>query len=216
MKITTLLGATLLTALPLQLQGASSISLIFNESADGEASSDPLNPTDLGTLALGESGISGSVTSNDGAGGSNTALPTTRDFFTFNIAENQVLTGIFVSALSGTDAAGAPSNDPGFFLLDEGATSLIPGGGTSASFLTGALLSAETPFGTNLLELDNITGGPGITLPLEAGDFVFGIQQTGPETLNFTLGIQVEAVPEPSSALLLGLGSLLGLRRRRS
>ena len=216
MKITTLLGATLLTALPLQLQGASSISLIFDESVDGEASSDPLNPTDLGTLALGENGISGFVTSSDGAGGSSTALPTTRDFFTFNIAENQILTGIFVSALSGTDAAGAASNDRGFFILDEGATSLIPVTENSASFLTGNFISATTPVGTNLLALGNATAGPGVTLPLGAGDFVFEIQQTGSETLNFTLGIQVEAVPEPSSALLLGLGSLLGLRRRRS
>jgi len=166
--------------------------VIFDESSGVEGSGDPNAPTSLGTL------------------------------FGFTIASGFQLDSIEVTALEQTlnNAAPVPFLDPGFYFLDAGTTSVIPAMATSAQLLTGQQFGvATTPIGTNLLDsvaVGNITGGPGVTAPLGPGDFVLGIQQTGPETLSYSVEFNVSAVPEPSSAALLSMVVLgfAGLRRR--
>ena len=205
MKTSYLLIAGLLT-LPLQATS------IFSS---GDASGDPNAPTPLGTLSLGSSEVSGSVV--------NTTAASTRDIFSFSVASGFQLDGITLVEITQSPVGNILGNapDPGFFFLDIGTTTEIPGS-SGSSLLSGALIGetgsaggASTDIGDNILFEPNIAGGPDITSPLAAGDYIFGIQQTGPEELTYTVSFEVSAIPEPSSALLLGLGSFAFFLRRK-
>ena len=197
--------------------------VIFDEATGVEGSGDPLAPTALGTLTAGAFTVSGSSVLGPAGSAAGTATDTTRDLFGFTVASGFQLDSIDVTALTQTlNAAGNP--DPGFFFLDAGTTSVIPGDGTSAALLAGQQFGiATTPIGTNLLDsvaIGNITDGPGTSAPLGPGDFVLGIQQTGTETLSYSVEFnvsEVSTVPEPASAALLSMSvlGLAGLRRRR-
>jgi len=202
--------------------------VIFDESTGVEGSGDPTAPTSLGSLTAGVFTVSGS--SVVGANGTSSGLvsDTTRDLFGLSIASGFQLDSVVLSGL--TQTANTSGNlDPGFFFVSSGTTTGIPGG-AGFSPLTGSLVGVgpqialadstadETPIGTDLLSVTSIAG-PGVTGPLAAGDYVFGIQQTGPEELSYsvTFNVSAAAIPEPSSAALISLVAFgfAGLRRRR-
>lgn len=198
--------------------------VLFDEITGAEGSGDPNAPTSLGTLSAGAFTVSGSSAVGPLGTAAGTLTDTTRDLFGFTIASGFQLDSIEVTALEQTlnNAAPTPFLDPGFYFLDAGTTTVIPSATTSASLLTGQQFGiATTPIGTNLLDtasVGNITAGPGVTAPLAAGDFVLGFQQTGPETISYSVQLNVSSVPEPSSAALLSMAALglAGFRRRRS
>ena len=211
----------LAAAAVLSFAATANAQLLFDEATGVEGSGDPLNPTALGIFSGGVFEVSGSsVLGPDGAG-AGTLTDTTRDLFGFTIASGFQLDSIEVTELTQTLNVNGDL-DPGFFFLDSGTTTAIPGGGFTP--ITGALIGvgplASGGVGADLLSLDNITVTPGPAAgPQGAGDFVFGIQQTGPEELSYTIAFNVSAVavPEPSSMALLSLAAfgLTGMRRRR-
>ena len=179
--------------------------VIFDDTVNGNASSDGSAPTSL-DFSLGSNQVLGTVTSPSN----------TRNFYTFSIGEGQILQAITLDAINVTTAAGAASNDPGFYALVLGGTAETPGTGFAN---LGGQLYDPSDLGDNLLDQiadGGNSGGTGFT-EIGEGDYTFVIQQTGDEVSSFTLDFEVASVPEPSSSSILLLGSalLLGKRRRK-
>ena len=183
----------------------------LDESVNGDFSSDGTAPTPI-TFGLGSNIIGGSVNSANGAGevGSDS-----RDFITFTLGPGQTLASINLLDFDDPTTPAPNDADTGFFALVEGDSSVDPGGGFPN--LGGVELEAGQPFGEDLLAQiadGGVAGGSGFT-EITDGTFTLIIQQTGPETSNYLIDVNV--VPEPSSALLLtSLAGCFGLVRRRS
>jgi len=184
---------TILTALSLgNLQAAT----IFDESDDGQLSSDGLAPTSLGILALGQNDILGQI-----GGGE-------RDHFTFTIATGQILDSI--TLVSGTGANH-------FFGLDDQNTF----GASATDLLIAGLFTATTTESPDFLDTfsdGGSLGGSGVTgSSLEAGNYTILVNETagGSNSADFQLRLTTTSIPEPSSTILLSLASLGLLRRRR-
>ncbi len=186
--------------------------LTFEEGLAGIAdfSTDPLTPTAL-SFDVGMNTVIGSVTN---AGD-------TRDYFTFTVGVGQLLTDIrVVNYQTFTGGSSTPDTvaNTGFAHIDDGTTSVIPGGGTITAFLGGSHINATvSPSSINLLERLSTApqGGTGFTAPLGPGDYTFNIQQTGPQLSEYELAFTL--VPEPGTyaavAGVLALG--LDIVRRR-
>jgi len=164
----------------------------YDEAIDGDLSTDPLAPTSVG-LEVGANEVRGTVQSP----------PDTRDYITFEVAEGELLTGLFL--LEYTDVASGGNGDRGYIHIDDGPTSVVPGGGTIFDFLGGSHLDRGiAPDETfNLLEwLSGApTGGSGFTAPLGAGAYTINVQQTGAELTRYRLSLVVESLgPTPCNA----------------
>lgn len=177
----------------------------YDESMDGDLSTDPLAPTPL-SFSLGLNSVTGSVV----------AAADTRDYFTFDIVPGQLLTGIFLADYTDLDVGG--NGNRGFIHIDDGTSSVIPSAGTSSDFLGGSHLDRlifPTATDNVLTTLSGAPqGGTGFAAPLGPGSYTINVQQTGPQTTGYTLDFEV--IPEPTTAALVGLGALaLSLRLRR-
>lgn len=144
-------------------------------------SDDPLNPTPV-EFTSGDNAVSGQV-----------ATPrNTRDFFRFTVPEGQQLTAIFLVEWTAED------DNIGYVHLDSGSTTVIPSGATSSDFLGGAHVNRAlfAPTDNLLLALAGAPqGGTGFDTPLPAGDYVFNVQQTGPEESSYTFRFVIEEEP---------------------
>ena len=185
------------------LHSAHATVLSFDENVDGDLGA-PAAPTVL-TLGAGANSIIGQVDTNNGD---------TRDAFTFTIAAGQTLESVFLLSYDNPTTPGVNDGNRGFYNFDDGATSVNPSSANSASLITGRTFTFSELDGVNLLDTSNQTGGSGIADgTLGPGTFTFNIQNTS--TIS-SYELQFNVVPEPSSALLLGLGGFgLMMRRRR-
>jgi len=193
---------------------ASNAVVVYNDAVDGNASSDGATPTVLG-FSLGSNEVLGTVSAAPSIGN-------IRNFYTFTIEAGQELGSITldtlnVTTLNVTTNTLDPSNDPGFYALVSGSPAATPG--TGFANLGGELFD-PSDVGSNLLTQisdGGNSGGSGFT-SIGAGDYTFVIQQTGTEISTFQLNFEVvNAIPEPSSSMLLGLTAFgLIARRRRS
>ena len=185
------------------LHSAHATVLSFDENVDGDLGA-PAAPTVL-TLGAGANSIIGQVDTNNGD---------TRDAFTFTIAAGQTLESVFLLSYDNPTTPGVNDGNRGFYNFDDGATSVNPSGANSASLITGRTFTFSELDGVNLLDTSDQTGGSGIADgTLGPGTFTFNIQNTS--TIS-SYELQFNVVPEPSSALLLGLGGFgLMMRRRR-
>ncbi|MDJ0850852.1 MAG: PEP-CTERM sorting domain-containing protein [Myxococcota bacterium] len=199
MRPATASAALLSLALAATLAAPASAVTVWNESIDGDLSSDPDAPTPV-SFGVGTNTIIGSVeTPSD-----------TRDYITFTIADGQQLTELLLQRYEDLDVGG-PGNR-GYLAINEGSTSSIPGGGTANDFLAGDHLD-PAPAGTDLFDglVNTPTNGTGLTVPVGPGTYSFVVQQTGPQLTGYTFDFVL--VPEPATAGLLLLG-LAGLARR--
>ena len=187
-----ILSASVVSILP------TSAVILHTESTDGDLSGDFQNPTAL-SFATGSNQIVGSITAGN--------PDPDRDFITFTIQSGFQLSEILLTSYNSFDDVGTAES---FVAITSGSFTSI----TDASgFLGTALISSV---GEDFLDdLGNAgPGGAGFTGPLEAGTYSFWHQ----ETVNgndYAFDFIVEAIPEPSSTLLLGLGGVVGLLRRR-
>lgn len=149
--------------------------LTWDESIDGDLSTDPDMPTPV-TFVEGGNTIRGQMQDPDD----------TRDYITFTIADGQQLTSVLLNQYQDVDSGGP--GDRGFVAVNEGDTSFIPGFDTGDLFLGGAHLDPD-PVGTDYLAI--LAGAPqagtGFTPPLGPGTYSFLVQQTGPELTAYEL-----------------------------
>lgn len=176
-----------------------SADVFYDETVDGDLSDDRANP-DVFDLSLGTSGIiMEAVLSN---------LPSPdgdRDYFTVVVGAGQTLTEIIYADSSlpngGFDSAG-------FLAMQFGPVVTVNPDAPDPTPLAGFIIGSPDLVGTNVLEA--LSGG---LTELGEGEYAFWFQQTG-EDLN-RVRFDFTVVPAPGAMALLGMGGLVGIRRRR-
>jgi hypothetical protein len=175
--------------------------IIWNESLNGDLSSNPGAPTAL-NFTNGGNTVIGTLSQPAGD---------LRDYMTFTIGPNQFLTGL---TLDSYVADGA-----GFQGFNAGNTSFVPGVDPSSNFLGLEFVIVDF-VGTDMLPLLADTssgyGHVGFTIPLGQGTYSYLIQEitTGQST---AYQMTFSVVPEPSAIGLCCLTAALSfVRRRRS
>lgn len=174
------------------------------ESASGDLSSDPLDPTVV-ALSPGSNAIEGT------SGFTSTGFD--RDFFTVTIAPGALLSAIVPGP--NTQVGGGAS----FLGLQAGdAITVDPDTVLSGAALLGWHIYSSSDKGTNIL--DELGSGPdkiGFSGPLPAGTYTFWVQELAPRLFPedpyppypYQFDFTVTAVPEPSTPALMGTGAIL-------
>lgn len=152
--------------------------VVHDESVHGDLSTDPAIPSPIVFLTqsstiLGTTGNAGSVD---------------RDYITFTIDSDRVLSGMRLLALS--------PNNLAFASLNAGATSFVPSAATNASFLAG-IHPTGTDVGGDLMPLFVSRSVTTNSLPqpfLGPGTYCFLIQQTSPILQSYSLEFLVDFV----------------------
>jgi hypothetical protein len=195
---------TLVAVVALSMMGgAASAQVLWDESVSGDASGDPLHPSNAGVMVLGSNVFAGSVSN---VGGSDP-----RDYITFVVPDGRAITQLILLTLS-------PDNIV-WTHFDDGPTSVIPAPDTAGSLLAGAHIPANTPdgadiFGNYQTGSPELLAGPGFSGPIGPGTYTFLMQQTSP--VPTTYGLDFIVVPAPGVVSAAAIGALvLGTRRRR-
>ena len=179
-------------------------SVVFDEAASGDLSDSGAAPTSL-TLGLGLNTVQGTfgttgLLPTNGTGSTNPANDA--DFFTFTLAPGQI-----INAISTTRTGGGN----GSFIGQANSNTIAginPTGLDSGAIFANSAITSITSPGSGLAAL-------GASLPL-TGAQSFVIQETGAGEFGYSVSFNVTtAIPEPSSAALLGGLTLCGLLRRR-
>lgn len=195
-----------MAAASLSLLGANiaAAAIAWDETVDGELSSDPAAPTAV-AFADGVNTVNGAIGQGD-----------VRDYFTFTIPDGQQLVGVLLQSYVDLDTGG--DGDRGWYSVSAGSTSAVPAFDNPNEFLGGTHLDPQ-PAGTDILALliTNSLTGTGVTGPLGAGTYTWLVQQTGAELGGYSLDFVVAPVPVPAAFWLMasGMAGLAGLRRRR-
>ena len=190
--------ATPILALPLVAD------VVYDESVSGDLSGDPGSPTVIAVEGETVLVVRGSVQSGTGSD--------TRDFFSMTVAEGATLEAIrLVDYVDGV--TGAPGNT-GYFMVDDGATSVVPSSSTSSAFLGGSHCN-RTRFPTaevNMLERLSraVQGGTGFSYPPGPGTYTFNMQQTGSQQNVYEFRFEFGATAAPCPADLDGDGRVDG------
>jgi hypothetical protein len=182
------------------LTSTASAAVAWDESVDGDLSTDPNAPTPV-SFSLGSNLISGSITGPDDI----------RDYLTFTIP-----TGMALAELRQLEYVTLPGGEPGnrgFHAIIAGNTSFLPDASNIGNFLGGNHVD-PLPVGTDMLPaLAAATlGGTGFTIPLGPGTYTYHIQQTTQILTGYSLDF--ELVPEPTSLALLTIAVPALVRRR--
>jgi hypothetical protein len=194
---------------------APAIATIYDEAVSGDLSNDKANPTAL-TLTPGSNSVSGTVAGFPEFGGTDP-----QDWVSFTIPTGFVMTSYVNSKYDSADDQGFTGFQAGSsFSGDEFQAGSYAGYAHFGTDTTNGTPPAST-VGVNLLPLmansSFAPGTTGFTPPLHAGTYTFLIQQGDPSTTGYQFDMNVRAVPESGSSLvLLGMGALatLALRQR--
>jgi hypothetical protein len=166
------------------LAPAAGAAVIWDESVNGDLSTDPNAPTPI-VFANGSNTITGTVSNSAAVGGD-------RDYITFTISAVQVISEINLLAYS-------PDN-LSFLALNAGSTSFVPSAATNASFLSGIHVGASL-VGSNLLipfTTSSVTTNHLSTPLLMPGTYCFMIQQTNNIVESYSLEFVVQT-PLPAT-----------------
>ena len=189
----------------------------FDEAVDGDFSNDAGNPTAIGTLDVGLNTIAGSIINSDESPNNGDS-----DFLTFTVPQGTQLTALLQQSY--------PSGDPGFQFLAVGTSTTDPlviqdddNLDPTDFYIGGALIETLSP-GSDMLpdlaastSIRGIVPGSGFTIPLDAGDYVYGLQQTTDIKNPYVVSFQVTPVPFETEGTmgLVAFGGYLWLRNRK-
>ncbi len=165
---------------------------IWNEAVKGNLSGNRLAPSSF-TLATGDNDILGTV-----QGGASSKL----DYVTLTVPVGTKMTHLDLVSYASTD-------QKGFIGVQTGTTFTEPATGTNVANLLGwtHFGPGAGNVGTDILPGMGLgAGAQDFTPPLPANQYTFWIQQIG-ATTNFDFDFVVQPVPEPSSLVLIELGS---------
>lgn len=168
---------TLATLALLLVAAPASAAVVWNESVQGDLSSNPAAPTPL-VFGPGGNTVIGTTTAND------------RDYLSFVVPPGGTLTGLNLLAWT-------PDN-LGFMAFNTGPTSYVPGAATAANFLSGIHPMAEW-VGENLMirfVTDAVTPNTLESPMLGPGTYSFLVQQTNAVLQSYSLEFVLE-VPVP-------------------
>lgn len=166
---------------------------IWNEAVDGSLSGNRLAPSAF-TLAVGDSDILGTV-----QGGTSSKL----DYVTLTVPAGTKMTHLNLVSFASTD-------QKAFIGVQRGTTFTEPASGTNVANLLGWTHFGPGAGNVGADILPSMGLGPGaqdFAPPLPANQYTFWIQQLGAAT-NFDFDFVVQPVPEPSSLVLVEIGSL--------
>jgi hypothetical protein len=174
----------------------------YDESSFGDLSNVGTSPTSV-SLAAGANLVLGS-TGNAGAG-------IDLDYFNVTVPVGMKLVALTVQP--GTTVVGGVS----FIGLQGGSqVTVSPTGGSAAGLLGWTHYGTADIGGDILPRIGTGFGAVGFTAPLSAGTYSFWVQDTGFGTAHYGFDLNVAAVPESSTSLLLLAGlAALGLAGRR-
>jgi PEP-CTERM motif len=181
--------------------------VVYDESVSGDLSNSGLTPTPL-AFGVGDNIVQGTI-GHDQAGAID------RDYFTFTIGANQVLTAIDI--LQGTQTLGLS-----FIGIESGPQVTLATNSATAAGLLGWTHYGAADIGTDVLDNMSVAanGSTGFSRPLGAGTYSIWLQEISPGgAVPFGLDFVVAQVPEPSAwaMMLAGFGMLgLAFRRRRA
>ena len=174
------------------MAAAQGMTVVWDESVDGNLSNDPAAPTDLGSLGAGANIVRGSTL------GPGTPPSDGFDVFQITIDAGFTLDSIVLSGYNTIDGTGTSG-----FNFSTGAAAFD--GGT---ILFGPGVGAGD-VGTNLFDL----GFPLPIGPQGPGTYFMEVREFGGPEANWELTFNV--VPAPGAMALLGLGGRAATRRRR-
>jgi len=179
--------------------------IVHDEAVSGDLSDSGPSPTPLGVFGAGVNTIQGSLGGLGAGGGGGASNGNDADIFTFTLGAGQTITSISTTR---SDSA------QGFLgYANTSSISAVTDNGSLAAAVTSGTL-----FGTEIVSGAGGLGGNGLAaIPstLGAGDHTFFLQETV-TPVDFSISFTVaQAVPEPSSAALLGGLAMCGFIRRR-
>jgi hypothetical protein len=183
-----------------------SATVVWDETVNGDLSNSGLTATTV-TFGVGSNVVQGTI-GHDATGAID------RDYFTFTIGPNQVLSSLNI--LAGTQTLGLS-----FIGLQSGTQVTLATNSATAAGLLGWTHYGASDVGTNILDNMSIAanGSSGFSIPLGPGSYAIWLQEISPGgSVPYAFDFQVASVPEASTwaLLLAGFGLLgLGFRRRR-
>lgn len=202
-------GAAVAAAAVLGLWSSPALgTVVWNETVNGDLSNSGLTATAV-SFGVGSNVVQG-TTGHDATGAID------RDYFTFTIGPNQVLSSLNI--LAGTQTLGFS-----FIGLQSGTQVTLATNASTAAGLLGWAHYGSSDIGTNILDNMSVAtnGSSGFSIPLGPGSYAVWVQEISPGgTVPYAFDFEVASVPEASTwaMMLTGFG-LLGLafrRRRRS
>lgn len=145
----------------------------FDEAIDGDIVDDPNNPTPV-DLVIGQNRVNASMVAPD------------LDYLTINVPAGSELTAIELTEYTSVD-------DVSFIGMQTGQNFTETPEDPNPANLFGFILFGGALEGGDILELMGANpDAQGFTPPLEAGDYSFWIQDTGPDLVTYRLSFVVE------------------------
>jgi hypothetical protein len=188
------------------LSASAQATVVWDEAVNGDLSNSGLTPNVV-ALSPGFNDVRG-TTGRLVAGGT-----VDRDYFTIAVPAGYFLNSI--TLLPGSSGLGPLGTS--FLGLQAGPQVTVSTSASTASGLLGWRHYGAADVGMDLLPLMAVpnNGSSGFSVPLAAGSYSFWVQETGVGSAPYGFGLEVSAVPEPTSAWMLGLGiaALIGWRR---
>lgn len=183
--------------------------IVHDEAVDGDLSTDNTSPTSL-NFSIGPNTVIGNVDDAQGSGNV--------DVFTFNVPNGAQWTSMTLDTyVSSDNVAFLGIDDTDSFPYNTFELGQVDFGFLPADAFIGGTTFGPFDVGNNILPRAGNIVGSRFTPPLPGGDYTIYVQQTGSASTDYSLTFSlISAVPEPGSAtLILAVGSVVALRRRR-